>query len=115
MSECNSSIDKIVRATHHQGDDRYGISSGMQCSCMALMSVCWTLFKRVVLWDSFELDSILENGDQLYKTIQIFRYLSIDDLPSYLHLKGHRIEVQYLENMTGEICLHAYLTSISEL
>ena len=38
-------IMKVVQATHDDGDIRYGISRGMQCSCMSLMSVCWTLFK----------------------------------------------------------------------
>ena len=87
MSECNNNIAKIVRASHHQGDSRYGISSGMQCSCMALMSICWTLFKRVALFDCLELDSILENGDQLFKTIQLFRYLGIDDLPTSFYFQ----------------------------
>ena len=81
---------------------------------MALMSICWTFFKRVALFDCIELDSILENGDQLFKTIQIFRYLGIDDLPRYFIFKECQIEVQYLENVTGEICHNAYLTSISQ-
>ena len=116
MSECNNSIAKIVRASHHQGDSRYGISSGMQCSCMSLMSICWTMFKKLVArWDMFELDSILENGDKLFKDIQLFRYLGIDDLPHHFVLKQSQINVQYLENMTGEICHNAYLTSISEI
>ena len=87
MSECNNSIAKIVRASHHQGDTRYGITRGLQCLCIALMPICWTLFKRVILWDSFELDSILENGDQLFKDINLLRYLSVDDLPRHFILK----------------------------
>ena len=39
------SIIKAVKAAQHQGDVRYGTSRGMQCSCMSLMSVTWTLFR----------------------------------------------------------------------
>ena len=50
------------------------------------------------------------------RTLQIFRYLSIDDLPHHLFLwTQHILQVQYLENMTGEICLNAYITSISQI
>ena len=36
---------KVIEATHHQGDVRYGASRGIQCSYMSLISVSWTLFK----------------------------------------------------------------------
>ena len=32
---------KKVRATHYQGDLRYGATAGIQCSCISLMSVSW--------------------------------------------------------------------------
>ena len=51
---------KVVQATHRQGDISNGMLRGMQCSCMSLMSVCWTLFKSVSIWDSFDLDCILQ-------------------------------------------------------
>ena len=54
---------KVVQATHHQSDIRYGMFRGIQCSCMSLMSVFWTLFKSVSIWDSFDLDCILQKED----------------------------------------------------
>ena len=81
-------IIKVVQATHHQGDvkygistGRYGISTGIQCSCMSLVSLRWTLFKSSALCDKFDLDWILGKGDQLFKFIGKFRYLGTDDLP----------------------------------
>ena len=33
---------KVVQATYHQDDMRYGMWRGIQCSYMSLMSVCPT-------------------------------------------------------------------------
>ena len=49
-------IIKVVQGNHHQGDVRYGTSRGIQCSCMSLISLSWTLFKSAGLWDKFDLD-----------------------------------------------------------
>ena len=43
LSSFDTTIMKVVQITHHQGDVRYGMSGGIQCSCMSLMSVHWTL------------------------------------------------------------------------
>ena len=63
---------KVVQATHHQGDIRYVVFRGIQCSCMSLMLVSWTLFKSPGSWDKLDLDSILVEGDQLFKFIGKF-------------------------------------------
>ena len=72
-------IIKVVQATHHQDDDRYGPPRGIQCSYMFLMSVSWTLFKSPGLLDKFDTDSILGKGDQ-FKFVGKFRYLRMKDL-----------------------------------
>ena len=56
----NYTIIKVVQATHHHVDVRYGASNGLQCSCMSLISVSWTLFKFPGLYDKFDLDCILK-------------------------------------------------------
>ena len=66
---------RVVQATHHQSDFRYGTSSGIQCSCMCLMSVIWTWFRSPGMWDTFDLDCTLGKGDQLFRSIGKFRYL----------------------------------------
>ena len=60
---------KIVRATHHQGDVRYGASRSIQCPCMSLISVSWTLFEAPGLWDKFDLDSTLGDKGTSYLTL----------------------------------------------
>ena len=54
---------------------------------MSLMSVCWTLFKSVSIWDSFDLDRILQKGDLLFKSVNNYRYLGMEDLPQEFLLK----------------------------
>ena len=71
---------KFVRAIHHQGDLRCGATAGIQWSCMSLMSVCWNSFISVTTWDGTDLDMILENGDQLFKSLNQYRLLQVDDL-----------------------------------
>ena len=58
---------KVAQVTHHQGDIRYRMARGIQCSSMSLISVCWTLFKSVSIWDLFDLDCILQEGVVLFK------------------------------------------------
>ena len=70
LSTFDSSIMNVVQVTHHQGDIRYGI-----------MSVCWTLFKSVSIWDSFDLDCILQKGDLLFKSLNNYKYPGMEDLP----------------------------------
>ena len=74
-------IIKVVQATHHQGDLRYGTTRSIQCSCMSLMSVSWTLFRSPGRWDKLDLDGILGEGDQLFKSLCKFRYHGMKDLP----------------------------------
>ena len=103
-------IIKVVQATHHQGNVRYGTSSGIQCSCMSLMSVTWTLFTSPDMWDTFDLDCILSKGDQLFKYIGKFIYLGIEDLPQEILVEKASVNVEFLENKSG-----AYLISTSEI
>ena len=81
LSVRDYTIIKVVQATHHQGNVKYGISRGIQYSCMSLMSINWILFRSPGLWDKFDFDWILGKGDQLFKFMGKFRYLGMEDLP----------------------------------
>lgn len=49
-------------------------------STHAIVSVCWALFKTPSLCDKFDLDCILGDGDQLFKSTGKLRYLGTNDL-----------------------------------
>ena len=108
-------IIKGVQSTHHQGDLRYGISRGIQCSRMSLMYVTWTMFKSAGIWDKYDLDYILSEGNQLFKPIERFRYLGIGGLPKEFLIENSSINLEFLEDKTWEITAGAYLISISEI
>ena len=103
---------KRVRATHHQRDLRYGATASFQCSCMSLMSVCWNIVISVTTWDGTDLDMILENGDQLFKSLNQYRLLGIDNLPRTVSIHSYSVDIFLLDNKTGEITLYAYLVSL---
>ena len=88
------SIINVVQATHHQNDVRYGTSSGIQCPCISLMSVTWTLFRYPGIWDKFDLDCILVKRDKLFK---------MEDLPQGFLVENYSVNVEFLENKTGKI------------
>ena len=109
---------KVVQTTHHQDDIRYGMSRGIQCSFMSkkrLMSVCWTLFKSASIWDSFDLDCILQKGDLLFKSLNNYRYFEMEDLRQEFFLENSATNVEFLNNRTGEITVGAYLVSDIEI
>ena len=68
----NYKIMKIVQATHHQGDFKYGTSRCIQWSYMSFVSVGWPLFRSPCLWDKFDLECILYKRDQLFKFSNMF-------------------------------------------
>ena len=87
---------KVVQATHYHDDIRYEMSRSIQCSCMLLMSVSWKLFKSASIWDSFDLDCILQKYDLLFKSINNYRYLGMEDLPQEFFIENLLINVEFL-------------------
>ena len=70
---------------------------------MSLISVCWTFFKSRGLWDKFDLDFILGKRDQLLKFIGKFQYLGMEFLNQEFFMENCSINVEFLDNKTGEI------------
>ena len=80
LSIKDCTIMKVVQTIYYQVDVRYVTTRGLQCTCMSLNSVTWTLFGSPGLWDRLDLDFILGKGDQLFKFIGKFRFLGMEDL-----------------------------------
>ena len=61
----------------------FGATAGIQCSCNALYAICWTTIKQIGYWNMCDLDYILINkGDELFKQLNLMRYLDVDGLPN---------------------------------
>ena len=63
----------------------------------------------------FELYSILCKGGELFKFIEKFRYLGMEDLPLEFLAENSSINMEFPENETEEITTGAYLISSSEI
>ena len=96
-------ISKIVQASFHQGHSMFGASAGTQCVCNALFAVCWTKIKNVSFWNSCDLDYILIKGDELYKSINLYRYLEPADLPNVLNVESVDVTIDYVQLVTVQI------------
>ena len=48
-------------------------------------------------------DYVLKKGDQLFKNLGLYRYMSPDELPRELQIESCNVRVSYLQNSTVEI------------
>ena len=82
---------------------------------MSFMSLWRTLFKSASTWDSFHLDCILQIEDLLFKSLNNYRFLGMEDLPQEFFIENLSINVEFPNNRTGEITSGAYLVSITKI
>ena len=69
--QINCSVKKSVSGTYHQGNLKYGETVGMQCTSNAFFAICFPAIKSVSIWKSWDLDYILDQGDQLIKSLKV--------------------------------------------
>ena len=90
------------------------LCASIQCSCMSLMAVCWNMFKSVARFDGYDLNRILQSGDELFKSLNMFRVLRVDNLPTRVSIYDSAVDIVFLRNKTGEITLNVYLISMAD-
>ena len=98
-------ILKIVKASYHQGNPMFGYSVGKQCLCNALFAICWNQAKKVCFWNIYDLDYIFIKGDEMYKNLNLDRFLGPEDLPEQVEINGEEVKVNYIEKVTAEIAI----------
>ena len=95
-------VQKVIFGSFNQGDtERFGETAGIQCSCNALLAICWASIKRVSVWKTYDLDNILNLGNALYKNIGMNRSLALVELPDNVEIYEHQIQVFKLKNEYG--------------
>lgn len=106
-----------IKATHHQADERYRKTNGIfkWYFCMALMSVCWALFKSAQYVSTNDLDLVLERGDQLITSLERLFYLGVDVQPTEINVKGYFVDTEMLVLYTGYITRDLYLISLAQI
>ena len=94
-------IQKAVLGSFHQGHEKFGDTAGIQCACNALFAICFSVIKKVTIWKIWDLDYILEQGDALFKKVNISRALSIDELPQQVLIGNVIVDIEMLGNFYG--------------
>ena len=58
---------------------------------MLLYATCVRLFdiNSVSIWDFFDCDYVLQKGDLLFKSLNNYKYLRIEDLPQEIFIKKY--------------------------
>ena len=94
-------ILKAVLGSFHQGHPKFGSTSGIQCSCIALYAICFSIVKKISIWKTWELDYILESGDAVFKNLNISRSLFMHELPNSITIENNNVNVEMLSNYYG--------------
>ena len=62
------SIFKVIQGTFNQGHSMFGESSGKQCARCSLYAITFEMIRSPGYWNKDDLDFIVREGDQLYKS-----------------------------------------------
>ena len=63
----------MVQASHHQGNSKYGESTGMQCTSNAYFVIIFSAIKSIDIWKTFDLNYILEQGDNILMEVGVYQ------------------------------------------
>ena len=96
-------IEGHILVSFHQGDSRFGATAGVQCACNSLFVVCWSVIRKVSLWQSCDMDHLLVKGDANYKLLGTFDILSVDELPRIVPDEEFSFSVEFMSLENREI------------
>ena len=97
-------IVKLIKASFRQCNPMFGETDGIQCACNALFAICYSKIKKPGSWNTCDLDYVLIKGDQLFKSINLMRYLGVEDLPHKLNMGVEAsVKIKYVQNIDVEI------------
>ena len=89
----------------HQGDTRFGATVGVQCTSNSLLALRWSKIRDCIIWRKDDLDHVLNEGDQLYKSLNTTYLLLVDDLSRTLKLFNMDISIKFLHLETRDVAL----------
>ena len=58
-------IQKVIKATFSQGHPKFVRTTGIQCTCISLISICFSIFKAVSRWSKHDIHCVLEENRAL--------------------------------------------------
>ena len=70
---------------------------------MALFAIVYVSFKRLGIWKKCDLDVILMNGDQLYRSLDRTDYLTVTYFPETFQVGSVQVNIEYNINKHGTL------------
>ena len=101
LQEVKIFFSKLVQGHFSQGHEKFGEFAGLQCVAIAVYAVAFTCVKQISRWTSDTLDSIVEQGNELFKSINKHRYLGAEDIPVTVNVYDLAISVSLNFNVHG--------------
>ena len=93
---------------------KFGQIAGIQCTCNSLFATSWSTVRNVTIWKGLDLDTVLNNGDQSFKSLNKETVLSPDELPNKIDIHGQCLNVRKLCNQPGLLTTDITSTSLQE-
>jgi len=86
----------------NQSHPMFGESAGKQCACCSLYAISFaTVVKVPGNWGTNDIDFIINEADQFYKSLNKNTYLMVTDLPNIVPMFESHARITYLENEYG--------------
>ena len=70
----------------------FGDPACKQCACNALISVYWSVVRKVSIWKSYDVDNILIEGDKIYKFLNKDDFLRAEELLRRIKICNRNID-----------------------
>ena len=86
-------FSKLIQGHFSQGHEKFGEFAGLQCVAIAVYAAAFTCVKQISRWTSDTLDSIVEQGNELFKLINKHRSLGAEDIPITVNVYDLAISV----------------------
>ena len=68
----------------------------MQCTSNAYLAIIFSTIKNINTWKPFDLDYILEQGNRVFKDVDVNQALAVDELPFNISIEGVHISTKML-------------------
>ena len=95
-------IQRVIRGSFHQWDQRFGQTAGTQCMCNTLYSVGYSIIKKVRHWTNWDMDYMVIAGNSLFSTLGFrSQLLSVDKLPGLIPIENILLSITKTNLGTG--------------
>ena len=101
-------VDKIIQGSCYQGTSKQKSASSSKNLITAVVSLCWSIIRKISLWHSNDLDHIMSMGEIVFKSDNIGTFQSLDS--DVINLCNRKFE---LHTVRKELVTISDLKSVS--